>query len=333
MVPWANVPQIEIDLDLPVEQRYEHVPADVFSKGTRLLEAIMGEIPAGVKYVADAVRLRTGGRFHAEARTLARRVGASWREVMLANVSYDLALATMGCSTVALPTPAGPVLGRNLDWWPEDILAQTSCVIRSFRGGKLAFVNAGWPGAIGATSGLSGRGFGVVVNAVLCPEGSSKTGYPVLLHLRRVLEDAEDFDEAVKMLSEEKLATSCLLTVVGTKNQERVVIERTPKQAAQRWGQPNTALVTTNDYRKMFKPQATDAGEIYESTCMRYDALSRFFAVHSDEQEVSDSALLYILSDPSVIQTITAQHIVMRPTYSEISLHVPRRLLRSQPAD
>ena len=333
MVPWATVPEIEIDLDLPVEQRYDHVPADVFAKGRRLLQAIMGEIPAGVKYVADAVRLRTAGRFHAEARTLARRVDANWREVILANVSYDLALASMGCSTVALPTPAGPVLGRNLDWWPEEILAQTSCVIRSFRDGQLAFVNAGWPGAIGASSGLSGRGFGVVVNAVLCAEGSSKTGYPVLLHIRRVLEDAQDFDTAVNMLSEEKLATSCLLTVVGIKNEERVVIERTPKQSAQRWGQCNKALVTTNDYRKMFKPQATAAGEIYESTCMRYDALNRFFAEHPDDEKVSDSALLYILSDPSVIQTITAQHIIMRPRQCEISLQVPRRLLGSQAAD
>ena len=77
MTPWVTVPEIAVDLDVPVEQRYDHVPANVFAKGAQLLEVIMGEIPAGVKYVADAVRLRTAGRFHAEARTLARLVGAS----------------------------------------------------------------------------------------------------------------------------------------------------------------------------------------------------------------------------------------------------------------
>lgn len=46
------------------------------------------------------------------------------------------------------------MLGRNLDWRPEDVLAQTSCVIRSFRDGRLAFVNAGWPGAIGERIGV-----------------------------------------------------------------------------------------------------------------------------------------------------------------------------------
>ena len=113
---------------------------------------------------------------------------------MLANISYDLVLAYFGCSTVALPTPSGPVVARNMDWWPEDILAQCSYLIRCFRGSTFHFANAGWPGAIGVVTGLSARGFAVVLNAVLSPEGICKTGYPVLLHLRRVLEDAPSFE-------------------------------------------------------------------------------------------------------------------------------------------
>src|SRR5205823_1995423 len=155
----------------------------------RLLVAVMREIPPAARALAYAVRLRTLGRLQAEARALAARIGADWCDVVLANVSYDLLLASLGCSTVVLPTPAGPVLARNMDWWPEDVLARSSYLIHCTRHGQPAFSQAGWPGSIGVVTGLSARGFVVALNAVLCPERTCKTGYPVLLHLRRVLED------------------------------------------------------------------------------------------------------------------------------------------------
>ena len=169
----------------------------------------------------------------------------------------------------------------------------------------MAFANAGWPGAIGVVTGLSGRGFAIAVNAVSCPEKARLTGYPVLLHIRRVLEDASGFDDAVRAPTDQKLVTSCLLTVVGTANEQRVVIERSPTRHAHRWGQPGAALIATNDYRSLFQPVAHDAAEIYETTCMRYSALCEFLANHDERRPVEDSALLYMLSDPSVIQTIT----------------------------
>src|SRR5262249_3978036 len=135
MVPWLERPTLEIDLAKPVAQRFEHIPPEVFTLGRRLLDAVMREVPATARVAADAARLRTANRFHAEAVSLARQVDADWRDVMLANLSYDLVLATFGCSTVALPTPGGPVAARNMDWWPENLLAQASYLIRYSRNG------------------------------------------------------------------------------------------------------------------------------------------------------------------------------------------------------
>src|SRR5947209_6535941 len=104
MVPWIERPVLDIDLAEPAERRYERVPREAFAEGRRLLRAIMQEIPAGYRKLADAVRLRTGGRFHEEAVGVSAQVDADWREVVLANISYDLVLARFGCSTVALPT-------------------------------------------------------------------------------------------------------------------------------------------------------------------------------------------------------------------------------------
>jgi hypothetical protein len=328
MVPWVERPTLNISLDVPIARRYAEMPGDALAAGQKLLTAVTDAIPRRARVLAPLVRLRTLNRFHREIVSMARQVNADWRDVLLANISYDLLIANYGCSTVALATPSGPVVARNMDWWPEDLLAQASYLVHCSRRGAMQYVNAGWPGATGVVTGLSGRGFAIVLNAVIGPEGYSRLGYPVLLHLRRVLEDAADFDIALRRLSDQRLITSALFTLVGSENRQRVVIERTATRVALRWPTGDEPLLTTNDYRALFRPETRHGWEICESTCTRYQALSEFFATHTSDREIDDNALLYVLSDPSVIQSITAQHIIIRPRSRQIRLFVPRRLLR-----
>lgn len=309
------------------------MPRAAIVAGGRLLAAVSESIPKGARVLAHAVRLRTMNRFHDEIVSLSRKIRADWRDVMLANISYDLLMTSFGCSTVALATPNGPVVARNMDWWPEDILAQASYLVHFVRKGVMQFINAGWPGATGVVTGMSARGFAIVLNAVTGPESHSRLGYPVLLHLRRVLEDAPDFESARKLLCEQRLTVSGLFTLVGSENHQRVVIERTPTRYAQRWPKGDEPLLTTNDYRLLFRPETNDDAVIYQTTCSRYDALCEFFADQRPDQEIGDDALLYRLTDPRVIQGITAQHIIMRPRARSTRLFVPRRLLGKEAAD
>jgi hypothetical protein len=336
-------------LDVPVDRRYANVPQPDLDRGARLLRLILAELPTGAGLIADAVRLRTRSRFHAEIRAIARRVNVGWRSVMLANLTYDLVLSRVGCSTLALATPSGPILARNMDFWPEDALAQTSALVRMRQRGKMVLANAGWPGAVGVVTGMAAerqranqqygsRGIAVALNAVSGPEGVRWSGYPVLLFIRRVLEDARDFAEAVDMFRTQTLTSSCLLTVVGTENNERVVIERSPTKSAIRSADGTGPLIATNDYRKLFTPAASDENELYRTTCERYDNLQRLFATGAQpaerpsntdhgERDLDDEEILYRLSDPGVIQEITAQHVVMRPREGTIRMYVPRRLV------
>jgi hypothetical protein len=333
MLPWIERPTISIDLAQAAEQRYAVLPAEAVAAGKTLLSAVLRELPASVRPLAELIRLRTADRFHAEILGLARRVDADWRDVLLANVSYDLMLAHLGCSTVALPTPRGPVLARNMDWWPEDLLAQASYALEHRRGAELVCIHAGWPGAVGVVSGLSTRGFALALNAVLGPEKPSQLGYPVLLHLRRVLDDARDFDDALARLRDEPLTVSALVTLVGMENRQRVVIERTPSRHALRWPQGDEPLMATNDFRQLFQPEANDALVTCATTCARYDALGDFFRRRQPERDIDDAELLYRLSDPRVIQGITAQHVILRPREGSLRLFVPRRLVESQWTD
>lgn len=319
---WRERPTLDVELDLPADQRYLQLTNEAILHCNQLLDAVMAQIPSSAAPLADAVRVRTANRFHASAVALAEIHQRSWRDVVLANVSYDLFLASLGCSTVALPTPSGPVVARNMDWAPEALLARASYLVRYHRGGKLAFAHAAWPASLGTVTGMSARGFAVIVNAVCSPEGAKLTGYPVLLFLRKVLEEAENFRAALELLRTQALAMSALITLVGTENDERVVIERTPTQHALRWAEPGQPLMTTNHYRKLYPPQDTRP-----DGCPRFERLCEFLSNFDATREAEPNELLRMLADPGVMQQITAQHILIRPRQQQMQVFVPSRLV------
>jgi hypothetical protein len=100
-----------------------------------------------------------------------------------------------------------------------------------------------------------------------------------------------------------------------------------------RWSHADEPLIATNDYRLLFKPQSYPGAANYETTCARYDALCQFFMNHHAGKEIEDATLLYILSDPEVMQDITAQHIIMRPREQTIRLLIPRRLIEANESE
>ena len=325
MLPWVECPSLILNLDLPPEERIAGASDELIERSRELLAAVQAEISGGKRWMADAVHLRTGYRFLAETKANAHRVGVDWRDLTLANLSYELVVGMFACSTIALPTKTGPVLARNMDFWPEQWLARASTLMQFTRGGELAFVNAGWPGAIGIVSGLSARGFAVVLNAV--GGGSDISGYPVLLHLRRVLEDAENFDVAVEWLASERLTAGALFTVVGTENHQRVVVERKPSAFVLRRPIGDEPLVATNDYRLLNASEQGSMPMLLQTSCSRFEALSQLFSKHRATEEIADSQLLYALTDPRIRQTITAQHMIFRPREKYSRLFAPRGLV------
>lgn len=326
-VPWIESPVVDIDYGLPIVDRYLELPEQIAARGRRLLGELLQHIPNTAAALVPIAAKLTANRFQPEIASLAKAVGADEQDILIANLSYDLALSLFGCSTIALPTPSGPIVARNMDWPQEEILAQSSCLLKYMQHGRLKFANAGWPGAVGAVTGLSVNGFAVVLNAVSGPEGTNWDGYPVLLHLRRVLEDATDFDDALEQLSQQKLTSSALITLVGTENQQRVVIERTATRHALRWAEPDRPLVTTNDYRLLYKPTTSAGPEIYQTTCHRFDYLTSFFDDHTSHSDACIDKLLFVLTDSNVLQSITAQHIVLQPAINDIRLFVPRKFV------
>lgn len=327
MVPWSERPTLTFDMDVLRHATQAPFPAEAIAAAKGLFHEIQAHIPPKARLLAYLLALRTGNRFGAEFKHAARWIDADPRDVALANLSYDLVVGVLGCSTVVLPTTEGPVIARNMDWQPERAMAKASYLLRHEHRGQWLFTHANTLGASGVVTGLSAKGFAIILNAAIAPDPLCKTGYPVLLHVRRVLEDATDFDDALARLSQQRLTVGALFTLVGTRNEQRVVIERTPKRHALRWGVPGEALLTTNDYRLLDDgANANDPWLLGQTSCGRYDRLQALTAQRSTNVP-SDHELLYWLTDHQVQQTITAQHIIIRPAQGTIRLFVPHDLL------
>lgn len=332
MAPWTERPAIGIDYSLPRSIRYRELEDKLGVETSDLLAAMRASFPKVSRralMLGRVVDFRTRCRFHREAVALANIVGVDWRELMLAAVSYDYVLAHIACSTVALATNRGPLIARNMDWWPERELARASFVFCHFRRSSHTYV-AGWPGAIGVVTGMSDRGFAFAMNAVTAPEGLRRTGYPVMLFLRRVLEDAASFDEALDMLARQRLASGCLVTLVGESNHQRVCVERRTTEAQLRWPDGDEPLVTTNEYRKFESREAYPLNLLLHSSCGRYDALRELTS--GLQGDADDEQLLYILTDSRIRMGITAQHVIMRPSENAIRLFAPTDLLEDAPS-
>jgi hypothetical protein len=283
-------------------------------------------LPPMASGLAHLLNTRTAFRFHREAVAMARVADVRWQTLLVGAVSYELVVGGLGCSTAALASPTGPILARNMDWSPADLLAEASHLVRGHRNGQVEWVQAGWPGSLGVVTGMSDRGFAVALNAVFCPHGLNWRGYPVLLQLRRTLEEADGFDAAVEQLSTIRLAAGCILTLVGTENHQRVILERAPTSCAMRRPTANEPLVATNHYRVLFPERTPNPEwELDESSCPRYHAL-RQACQPRDGREITDDKLLYLLSDPAILQGITAQHVIFRPATQRACLCVPRTI-------
>lgn len=279
-------------------------PPHLVERARNLMRATLG-LFAELGLGTDAGR-RAFAKYpvHAERATRAAAVvGVDPVELLAANLCYDqlMGFSAMGCSTLALAGPSGPVLARNMDWFPAEKVAKASCLVPEGFG-----TNAGFVGMIGSVTGLSHRGFCVCLNAVFGP--SDPAGYPVLLFLRHVLDTATGYAHALELVGAERLMSCGIVTIVGTRDAERAVVERTPTGAHVRAAAGDEPLMATNHFRALAAPTA----------CPRFEHMAR---------HVRSVPPLDLLTSGHVLQSITAQHVVMCPARRSVEMFVPSHLL------
>jgi acid ceramidase len=325
------IPEIDVDLRLPPERRWEALAG--YKNGARALLRFYVRDIGGLGPFAPILTAYRDAfvdpEYVDEMRGIASVLDAPEEEVVLANLYYDamklvLSSNTIGCTGFVLDTPSGPLHARNLDWTTAENLLASETIVENFHrgGGQPLYRTVGWPGFIGCFSGVAPGRFCVTLNAVLSDD-PPELAAPISFVLRRALETASSFESAVALLRDTPIASDALLLVSGTRRGEMVVVERSPKRSAVR-GAQDGLVVATNDYRALGSTSGSrgeERGELAATSCARYDRA----AMLARTTAPSVDGCLDILRDPKVMMGGTVQHIVLRAATGDLRVTLPVR--------
>lgn len=308
-----SIPKLTIDLKLPPSERWRFLCSDA-ARSRDMMRAYVTDLGGVDEFgpiLSEYASSHVEADYLREMEGIASAIDTDLSEVLLGNLYYDAMSFMLGCTAFAIDTPLGPMHGRNLDWWsPGTALSSQTSVCHFVHGEEPRFQTIGWPGFIDCLSGIAPGRFSVTLNAVLSDE-PSQLAVPITLLLRRVLEEAATYGEAVNILRSTPVASSSLLLVCGTRPGEMCVIERTPSRAEIRTPEDGFVVVT-NDYRRIVPGKApVEVNELQKTSCGRFD---RAVALLKEQRPSAADPAFRVLRDEGIKMAITAQHMVFRPS-------------------
>lgn len=309
--------RITIQLDKEPSKRWdflEKYKEEVNSLITYYLDDLTG---AGIfeEYIDTYKELFISESYKSEIKEVSSFTNFSENEILITNLYYDALKFVFGCTAFSVTNKSEKFHARNLDWWSEnDMLGRHTKIFDFVKNDIIVYSLVGWPGFVGALSGVKKGAFSITLNAVLSKE-APQFAIPITFLIRDVLEKASDFNEAVKILSETPIASDCLLMVIGCKENESVVIERTPTKFSIRKPEEN-AIIVTNEYRSLSENKMTN-DTLQLTASGRYNRVKELVS-NKNLKSVED--YFEILSDKEVKMDITVQQMVFSPKTGEIYL-------------
>ena len=247
-----------------------------------LIERYLGAFTAEPTYRTGALALALGlapfvpREYALELKALAEASGLEFRDALLGNAFPDISRAVC-CSIVAATGRATRdgrlLLARNLDFPTLGLLEKASVVfVYHHRAqGRHSFVAVGWPGMIGALSGMNDARL-CLATAMVFEVHGMQPGMPYTMMYRQILEGCKTPAEAVALIRRTRRTTANNL-VLAAPGHVPIVVEFTPAKVAVRQAEDDLLLVT-NHFRS---PEMTDRPEPCDD---RYDKLTQLTARH-----------------------------------------------------
>ncbi len=309
--------RITINLNLKPSERWSFLKAYKEDVNNLLKYYLTDLSDAGIfeTYIETYKALFVSEYYKQEIRTISEYCDFSENEILITNLYYDALKFVFGCTAFCVINKGEKLHARNLDWWTENnILGEYTKVFDFEKNGEIIYSLVGWPGFVGALSGVKKGTFSITLNAVLSNE-PPQFAIPITFLIRDVLENASSFDEAVKILSVTPIASDCLLMIVGCNKNENVVIERTPTKYTIR--KPvGDSLIVTNEYLTLTENKLTkDTLQLTASG--RHNRVKELLDYETPLREVD---YFNILSDNKVKMDITVQQMIFNPKTGEIHL-------------
>jgi len=182
--------------------------------------------------------------------------------VSLANIGYELSDA---CTSIVAQDANGKILhARNLDFGEglgfTATLKEVTFIADFQKNGKTLFVGTTFAGYIGAASPMRPGAFSITINTRFYPEGFYEIFYEIIAAMieknanlvtflsRDVVENIDNFDDAVEKLSTQNLIADAYYIVAGIKPNEGAVLTRNRENATDIWKLSNNEwfLLQTN---------------------------------------------------------------------------------------
>lgn len=305
-----------INLDLPPSKRWAFLTDHV--EGINSLLACYLKDFEEAKYLFESIgkykREIVPQYYLDEIRYIASISRFDEDHVLIANLYYDVLKFYFGCTAFAVDNGTTTFHCRNLDWHTENnLLGKHSMIFDFQRDGKTQYKTVGWPGFVGALSGIRPGKFSVTLNAVLSND-KPEMAFPISFLIRDVLASAESYDEAKQRLEQTPIASDCLILLSGVAPNERAVIERTPKRFATR-ETSREFIAVTNDYKKL--ENGKSESQLQATSCSRYD---RAIELLNGQIPGTKNQCLNILKDEDVMLGITVQQMVFDNKTGAIAL-------------
>lgn len=163
-----------------------------------------------------------GGLFIERLRKWSKYTGIPARHILAVNLAYEIAQAggcsPFGCTSVIMRTDDGIMHVRNMDWDLEK-MGKSTVIIDAYN-----YLSVSNSGMLGAISGMVAGEFSITLNWATPSEIPGWDLGPLFL-LQYILENAETYEEAVKLAEETRLSSSCFYSIAGAVN--ACVVERT----------------------------------------------------------------------------------------------------------
>jgi hypothetical protein len=256
--------------------------------------------------------------YQKELEAIVRSANVERDGVIAGNTFFDIK-KFLACSAVLVEagrsSTGGPLLARNLDYPSLGYIHQYSLVTVYRPTGKRAFATVGFPGLVGALSGINDAGLSLGVLEVFdvkAPEPHfNARGVPYGLCLRKVLEECATIAEAKKKLESMKRTTT--INVVVADRTGVAVFEVTPARVLQRNPERGTCVSTNHFCNAALRPARP------VNIDRSFERFAKLDEVRKWRSKATPDALRKQL-DAANLGTLTLQTMVFEP--ATLRLHV-----------
>lgn len=161
--------------------------------------------------------------------------------------------ALIGCTGFALwgraTRDGNLLLGRNFDWEAGPIFDSRKVIFYVWPDKGIPYVHVAWAGMIGAVTGMNAKGLAVSINAARTSDtGFGRIGTPASILVKRVLNEAENIEQAVQILREATVFVSDSYLIASARDGYAVVVEKSPTRFGVRKADKEGRILQSNHF-------------------------------------------------------------------------------------